>query len=546
MRLTSLIAVLSLAAASFAAACRSDSNNTTTDGPGSGSNGSGSTTTVKDIQSESMVPGTAVTLNNVVVTAVDTFGDKTGDMWVEDMGGGKRSGVHVFKGTVASGTVSVGDVVNITGGIKAEFALTGSNADNTGRTTTELEPASSSSTMTVTKTGATATITPDKVDALAIGQMYDGTMSALGGGAAFTNAWEDWEGVLVELDNVSAATAAKTFSKATPTPVDSFALKITGVAKMEGTMTDISMIPYGACFGQLTGVVDYFYDYLVLPRTAADFNTTGTACPAPEAAAGTSPGTCTDTIDNDGNGFTDCNDLGCETGSNAWLGATCTTADAVCGCSKNTTSGSSVHTVNTTQATASSPVILRDVYITAINGTFHYWVADTLQAAASNGVLVFSSPPTGATVGQKITMLQGIAGPFGSGTLKTLELSNATASTPGVGGVVLPLTGIATDTLTSATAGAPYMGSLVTLTKAKVTALANSVGEVELTDTAGKKIFMDDDAFSYYGGTSSTPAVPAALNACIIVTGVMDANTKDLIRTINPRSTTDIVTSAGC
>jgi len=121
-RLSSLIAVLSLAAVSFAAACRSDSNNSPTDGQGSGSgSGSGSTTTVKDIQSESMVPGTAVTLNNVVVTAVDTFGDKTGDMWVEDMGGGKRSGVHVFKGTVASGTVSVGDVVNITGGIKAEL-----------------------------------------------------------------------------------------------------------------------------------------------------------------------------------------------------------------------------------------------------------------------------------------------------------------------------------------------------------------------------------------------------------------------------------------
>jgi hypothetical protein len=472
---------------------------------------------------------------------------KTNDIWVEEMGGGKRSGVHVFGANAADAMMlTVGDVINLKGAIKSEFALSGSNADSSGRTVTELEGATQGS-IVITKTGQTATITPDKVDALAIGQMYDSTMSATGGGPAFSNAWEDWEGVLIELDNVAAVGAAKPFGSTSPTPADSYSFGITGVAKVEGSLTDITMssVARGTCFGQMTGVVDYFYDYLVFPRSAADFNTTGTACPALEQATGGDGSKCTDGMDNDGNGFTDCADLGCEAGSGAWLGATCTAGDAMCGCSVNLASTTSVHSVDTTYAATSSPVLLHDVYITAINGTFSYWVADQLQATASGGVLVFNSPPAGAVVGQKLATLQGIAGPFGSGTLKTLELSSVTAGAATAGGTPLPLTGIATEVLSGATSGAPYMGSLVTLSKAKVTVAANNFGEVELTDGNGKKIMMDDDAFRYYGGTSTAPT-PPALMACLTVTGMMDANTSDLIRTINPRNATDIATATGC
>ncbi|MEP6866514.1 MAG: hypothetical protein ABJE66_38210 [Deltaproteobacteria bacterium] len=74
---------------------------------------------------------------------------------------------------------------------------------------------------------------------------------------------------------------------------------------------------------------------------------------------------------------------------------------------------------------------------------------------------------------------------------------------------------------------------------------ANSFGQVELTDGNGKKIMMDDDAFRYYGGTMAAPTLPA-LNACLTVTGIMDAQTTDQIRTINPRSAADLVTATGC
>src|SRR3569833_3715391 len=95
MRLPTLIACLSATVSLYTNACRSDDNNTPTDGQGS--NGSGNFVTIQQVQDDAMAPGSAVALHDVVVTAIDTFGSKVGDFWVEEKGGGKRSGVHVFK-----------------------------------------------------------------------------------------------------------------------------------------------------------------------------------------------------------------------------------------------------------------------------------------------------------------------------------------------------------------------------------------------------------------------------------------------------------------
>ena len=489
MRLTSLIAVLSLAVL----ACRSDNSNTP-DGQGSGS-GSNSGTTIKDVQSDTMVPGTAVTLNNVVVTAIDSFGTKTGDLWVEDMGGGKRSGVHVYKATAPG--VSIGDVVNITGAIKAEFALTGSNADNTGRTTTELEPASSSSTLTVTKTGATATITPDKVDALAIGQLYDSTMAMAGGGPAFSNAWEDWEGVLVELDNVSATSSAKSFGAA-PTAPDAYALKITGVAKMEGTMTDISMLNAGTCFGQLTGVVDYFYDYLVLPRQASDFNTTGTSCPAPETA-------CTDSKDNDGNGFTDCADNGCIISTQ-----TC----------RSTATINSVDTATTLPTTGQELGSSESVCVTAVtkNGQ-DFWVAKGPGAAsASNGIYVFANGTplaTGIAVNTKVDVI-GVPKAFNNDAMGSslLEFNELAATSQTGACTVTPLPAQTAANLSIDANGKPMIGTLVQMANVAVVtvgdASAHSAGTMKQAGTT----------FEYQSNILTTDYAAADVKCYATVTGI--------------------------
>ena len=58
--------------------------------------------------------------------------------------------------------------------------------------------------------------------------------------------------------------------------------------------------------------------------------------PAAGSQRGASIGLCGDGIDNDGNGFTDCADLGCEVGSGAWIDPiNCNAAATTCGCSMN-------------------------------------------------------------------------------------------------------------------------------------------------------------------------------------------------------------------
>jgi hypothetical protein len=58
----------------------------------------GGSVKVKDVQNTAMPKGTAVELRGVVVTAIDQYGDRTGDFFVQDVEGGAFSGVKVFGG----------------------------------------------------------------------------------------------------------------------------------------------------------------------------------------------------------------------------------------------------------------------------------------------------------------------------------------------------------------------------------------------------------------------------------------------------------------
>ncbi len=157
--------------------------------------------TIQEIQSDTMPacdpanPPSCVELKikGVVVTAIDTFGDRKGDFWVQEPGGGPFSGVQVYGAPLDQvGALQIGDVVDIAGAQKAEFALT---SDTSGNKLTELEPIEGGM-MTVTKTGMNMPVEPTVVDALAIGQMTDFMARAA--------EWEKWEGVLVKLNNVEA------------------------------------------------------------------------------------------------------------------------------------------------------------------------------------------------------------------------------------------------------------------------------------------------------------------------------------------------------
>jgi predicted extracellular nuclease len=90
---------------------------------------------IQDIQSEDMPVGTAVTMRGVVVTAVDTYGGRTGSFYVMEPDGGPFSGVMVYANGSVSKDLLVGDVVDIEGAVKDEFAL---DTDESGETMTEM------------------------------------------------------------------------------------------------------------------------------------------------------------------------------------------------------------------------------------------------------------------------------------------------------------------------------------------------------------------------------------------------------------------------
>lgn len=285
--------VLTLSAA--LCACRSDDTNT---GDDAGPDAPGGSVRIQDVQNDSMAAGTPVALSGVVVTAIDAYGAKTGDIWVQDPAGGPFSGIHVFGAPLtAVSSLAVGDIVNIAGAQKDEFALT---SDTSGRTITELK-AVSGGMMSVTKTGSGAVPAPVVVDALAIGQKATQ--------AERDAEWEKWEGVLVTVNNISVLSAVSQIGGTTPDPL----LKkfdVTGQLVLESALSAFPTTGLGknACLASATGVVDYFFDYLLYQRATTDVMTGGTGCPAAEMAAA-----CLDTIDNDGNGFSDCADNNCVT-----------------------------------------------------------------------------------------------------------------------------------------------------------------------------------------------------------------------------------------
>jgi hypothetical protein len=532
MRIVSAAVITSLAVLG----CRSNSN-TTIDGNGTGDSSSDGTK-IQDIQNDTMPVNTPVSLIGKVVTAVDTFGGTLGNLWVEEPEGGVNSGVLIFNkaNTVDVSTLVPGDIVNVTGGVKEEFAL---SSDTSGLTDTEVGPPKTGN-LTIIKTGHTAVPAAIVVDALAIGQMSTATERAA--------AWEPYEGVLITVNKVEEFGAPKTFGSTGA--ADDVSFHATGTLVIEASLVAFPAgLTANTCLGTVTGVLDYFFDYNLLPRSASDLTVAGTGCAPPEQGATQ----CTDGMDNDGNGFADCMDLGCEAGSGAYLGASCAPSDAMCGCSMNLAVGSSVNKVDTTAATASiGAVILNNVFVTAV-GTKGVWVADSLTAAQNGGMFVFLDAAPTVTVGQRLATVQGVAGPFNPSKVasatatKIIELTTPTVGTASAGGAAIPLASTAT-VAGDLVNGAPFAGSLTKLTNLKVKA-QGMFNQLTLVDNNNVTITMEDGAFAGYG---TSPVVLPAVGTCYTsITGVMDLSTTDTaevmeVRTINPRSAADMPIGTGC
>jgi hypothetical protein len=479
--------------------------------------------TLYQIQQGEVALGTIVNVRGVIITHIDTYGMRRGeDAWVQEPDGGPWSGMLVYHiDTSVLSDLVPGDIIDIEGAEVVEFAYN----DTSGRTVTELSPPQGGA-LTVTKTGSTDVPAPAVVDALAIGQMTDE--------AAREAAWEQWESVLVTVNNVTALSELDQIGS-TPQDPPFEEFRVTGPLNIDTGLSSIDTITRDECLASVTGIFNYFYDYKVLPRSTADIVHGGTGCPAEEADATV----CVDAVDNDANGFADCDDNNC--------GAFAQCETSITAIQMGDDSGN---------------VALNGVVITGFSkDRKHLYVADAAAAASYNSIYVyrgsgvealgveyviggivdiighvseFDTAPQGETpVGDTLTELNA----WGAGESVTL--------TAGAPQVPTPVADQTAPTLTSIANGEAYESVLVQLAGGWSVTAVDSGDRVFLTNGTDT-IVMDDEAFDYgIDGTEPYDATKIHPGLCYTsVTGVMGLNLYDDERRIYPRQDLDLVLDA--
>lgn len=486
------------------AACRNDSGgNPPPPGPIPG----GDDVEIYKIQGDLEV-GSVINVRGVVVTAIDNFGARKGNIWVQEPAGGELSGVMVYGASLDTvATLSVGDIVDVENAVKDEFAL---EADTSGRTTTELVPPEGGE-LLVKRVGSGDALTPAVIDAIEVAALDEAARDA---------AWEKWEGVYVTVENIAAQSALRSISSDDPTFVE---FKGTGGLRVDSSLTALpESVEIGACYGSVTGILDYFFNYKLLPTSAEDL-VAGDSCLLPETDA-----QCDDGIDNDANGFTDCADFSC---GNSGLCAT---------------------TIGAVQSgDVSGSVQFVDVVVTAVETTQAgvrkgIWIQDQGAAALNNGVYVFSyaggaALPESVVVGSVIDVV-GLTKEYvaADGTDPLTEITTATITPKGTTVAPAVLTaGVSIDSLTNPSSSEQFEGVLVSLANVPVLDNALSFGQWSV-GTAALSLLLDDVAS---GASIVRPVVGACLAS---VTGVVHYNAFDKKILLLPRSPADIVAGGTC
>jgi hypothetical protein len=414
-------------------------------------------------------PGTTVNVRGVVVTAVDRYGMRTGNFWVQEPAGGAFSGVLVFGADpVVVDTLQPGDIVDIEGAAKSEFSL---DSDLSGLKTTELEPGDSGAIL-VTRVSSGTPLEPEEVDALAIARMNDtGTVPT-----ARDNEWEKWEGVLIRIQDVTQMSPIEMIGMTDPT-FEGFS--VNGFLEID---TSLAAFPSGIdgdiCIESVTGIGDYFFNHKVLPRTTAELVLNGTGCPAPEEG----PAMCSDTMDNDSDGFTDCADFSCQSTDPACI---------------TTTSISAVQ-----MGTVTGAVELPNVFVTGVTfNRSNLFVQDALAAAPYNGVFVFRGGSTVPDLPPEI-----VVGATVTVTGTVTEFMGITEITDPVVTFVAAPTGLPTPIATTIadlnnpTTGEPLEGVYVRLSDVSASDIVSMGGSSGLDyyytlNQGTDQIIVDDDIY---------------------------------------------------
>ena len=390
---------------------------------------------VKDVQNDAMPKGTAIELRGVVVTAIDTFGSRTGDFFVQDVEGGEFSGIKVFGAPLNEvAAIKVGDLVDITNAEKDEFKF-GMDEGSV----TEIKGAAGG-VMTVTPKGTGTVPAPVVVDAKPIAMMTKEERVL---------EWEKWEGVLIKVTNARQLNNISPFGS-TPGP-DSTEFRITGVARVQSSLVELpasSMI--GVCYDSIIGVGDHFFNDLLLPRSADDLVGGGAACRP----------MVTTIVDAQ------------SAGENAEL-ANLTNVIVT-----------ALDTIGTSQG-----YWISDAAQAAVNAGVYVFTGATVPT----GVVVGATVNVAGAV-DEFDLGSGGAPPMGDTITEIVSPVTTVVST---GATPLPLTATAADIADIGATGEPYEGVLVRVANLKVTNINAGAGKVELTDNAGGKVIMDDDVFDW-------------------------------------------------
>lgn len=447
------------------------------------------TTTIQDIQDESSsnhpTGGSTVTVAGAVVTAVKVGGGNVVAFWMQQ-GTGPYSGVYVFCASACMEQVSVGDTVTVT----AEYSEY--PADSTTGTLTELGYPSN-----ITISGQGTVPAPQ-------------TMSP----SEFLADAEPWEGVLIELKAASGNMTVGTDGKS----VDGI-----GFYKSAG----YNWVPAaGDEVQSLVGVVDYYSvddQYQILPRTAEDV-TLGDGS-HPDGASGNEggdyAGTCTDGIDNDGDGYTDCDDYGCDT-------------DPACAVAAVTVSISSIQDETAADHPATgTPVTVEGAMVTAVKESSGSQVGFWIQQGSGqySGIYAYcgnSGCPTAVQVGDDVDVSGEYGEYHGASQVGYVDAITVNSS----GGTPATATVSPTDFLASSE---PWEGVLVELKAA-----SGDMTTAVTTDANGNTDVTVDDV-TIYGIGYIWSATDGDQVSSIV--GVVDSY--DDAFEVRPRQAEDITLSGG-
>ena len=247
----------------------SDGGSSGGSGSGGGSGTSGQSATIYDIQMNSFEEGTVVSIEGAIVTSQITEGENPA-FFVQSAEGGEYNGIYIFKYDEVEYTPAIGDIVNITGEYTEFYGLSQLKVTEPGN----IEKTGTGGEVVVTD----VTTEPDN--------------------------WEAYESVVVRFTDIEITDASKLYEWG--------AVELAIGCWMDNDFTNYDAED-GASYASITGPISYSFEkYAILPRSSEDLvGYTGT----PGGGSGGSEDSetiCDDGIDNDGNGYTDCDDWDCE------------------------------------------------------------------------------------------------------------------------------------------------------------------------------------------------------------------------------------------